>query len=308
MKNYTLILFLAVTLFACSKSPSIPEPEPDAELVEVDTTLAGKLKLKITDSNELTLNKVLLKDSKGNYVIEGKKSGKHWIGCFDKDGNEIQVKAYSDDPVEIIRTSNDIRIPISYQSYRQISEIGGAIFIVRRLFRDSLENSNSYFVQDLTKIDIQRQKITNEYRVIIGDEPYIHQITPWYESTYRISTYKNKIWSHVPHYTYLYDSNDKKIGEFETTTGGNNSITDYLAISETRFISIRRGGFVNCWNNYMTDLTYETSLTGSSDHSLEIELLKLVGKVIEVTFTTVDASGIRKTVKVRLDAETGSIL
>lgn len=313
MKLYTIFFFVSIALFSCSKPSTEPAPDSEPEIVVPDTSLAGQLNLKITDKENLILVKKLFEDSKGNYIIAGEKSEKHWIGCFDKTGNEIMVKTYTDDPTSIVIPNGSpegISASISYNNYQQITEINGIIYIVRQICLDSNKNNRGYFAEDLTRINPIAKTINNDYTIIQMGIPFINQVTEWYGSYYRIARdiHINYLKSR-PFLTTIYDVSDNKIGEFETLSG-ENSIAGYLAVSDNTYTLIRRGGFLQCWNYQNTRLIYERRIFNleNGNYVVDIDSFKLVDNIIEIQYTYTASNGDKETKLVKLDPATGDML
>lgn len=313
--KYTLLLIIAVWAFAgCSKNNSAPQPEPEPEIVKpADTSLAGKLNLKITDKENLVLTKKLFQDSKGNYIIEGKKSGKHWIGCFDKNGNEIVVKSYTDGPDVFISPGGSV-IPVMNNKYPLIKEVNNFLCLVRQIYPDStIYSYPEFYLEEFTKINLTEKKIMSEYNNVYGEGPYIQDITPWYKGFYRISRFRNFRFDPRPYLTSIFDEADKKVAEFETFYGPDNNMSGYLAVSENSFVCIRLVGgsaLLRSWNYQATHLYYEKLIFSYkvSDEGVKINSMKLINDAIEIDITLTDTNGNKTSRLVKVDPSTGKVL
>jgi len=310
--KYTLLLIIAAWAFAgCSKSN--PESQPEPEIIKpADTSLTGRLNLKITDKENLVLTKKLFEDSKGNYVIEGKKSGKHWIGCFDKNGNEIVVRSYTDDPGVFTSTGGSV-VPVMNNKYPLIKEVNNFICLIRQVYPDSTIYDPGFYLEDFTKINLTEKKIKSEYNNIYGEGSYIQDVTPWYKGFYRISRFRDFRFNPKPYLTSIFDESGKMVAEFNTFYGPDNNMSGYLAVSEDSFVCIRYGGggaLLRAWNYEATHLYYEKLIFSYkvSDEGVKINSMKLINDVIEIDVTLTEANGDRASRLVKVDPATGKVL
>ncbi|MGY4384726.1 hypothetical protein ACVWYN_001760 [Pedobacter sp. UYP24] len=305
MKTHLIFLFVVlVALSSCSKGVTAPDPIPEPVVpIPKDTTLAGRLNLKIIDKNQLILNRRLFVDSKGNSVIIGKKNGKHWMGCFNSNGDEIVVKTYFDEPTFLGLS----QIKLVSDVYNDILEINGNILVDRRMYEK--ETSQDLFSEDLTRINIASKTMITTYAETdrYNSLTYIKKMYKWFGNTYRMDKATSNWLGDVQDYkAYIYDSTHSITGSFYIQEINK---SDYLAISENTYCYVNEGYMLYGKKITPDEFLFEVKLMDypTNGNTATIKKLELISGIIYIQISIKSGAG-EEIRNIKVDAGKGKIV
>lgn len=311
MKKY-LIIALAVSgllIGACSKDKSI---ETSKSTLGNDS-LVTRLSLKITDKNNLVIKSQLFKDSKSSYLISGLKDKKYWIGYFDKSGNQLFTKTYTDDPTEMTLSNGSV-IKLPYiLIFPEIKEIGKFLFInrwIREVEPGSIATQRG-FVENLTQLNTVTNTAASSYHdVAFGTGATLNlSILPWYNNQSYIISRMIVLANgdNGPTTDFLYNADGNELSKFSSLSLKYPYATP---ISDTEYLSISTTGVarINILNSMST--VFATPIFTDLPKNLGVTLIdkSIVMNMLTVTVSVTYMDGIARISKTSIDINTGKIL
>jgi len=305
--HLTLFIIICLAIAACSKNPA--EKDPDAGPSLGNDSLVSRLKLKITDKQNLIVKILIFKDSKGGNVIAGAKDKKYWIGYFDASGNQLKVQTYTEDPTEIPTTSGG-KVPVGYSFYTRLKEINKAIYIVRQMRESQINNPSDPFIEDFTKIDMNTNAITNSYTSVIPgkDEPYTSEILPWTTNLTQITKSKiNTSGNIVSSISYIYNEQGALAGSFPSPRD-----LKYAekALSASEYILVTSDFHFICKKLADNSVKYDIDLLEKigTIRSGVVNEVKINTNSIEVDYSVVSQDGVNINARPEINLATGEEL
>jgi len=305
--HLTLLVMICLAVASCSKNPS--ENKPDDGVSLGNDSLVKRLNLKITDKQNLIVKVLVFKDSKSSYVIAGAKDKKYWIGYFDRSGNELKVKTYTDEPSEI-PTANGSKVPVGYNFYTRIKEVNSVVYIARQMRESQINNPSDPFIEDFTKIDMNTNAIANTFTSVIPgkDEPYTSEISQWTSSLTQITKSKlNTAGNIESSINYIYNGQGTLAGSFPSPRG-----LKYAekALSATEYILVTADFHFICKRLTDNSVKYDINLLEKIGEirSGVINEIKINSETIEIDYSVVNKDGVSINVRNEIKSATGEEL
>lgn len=305
--HLTLFIIICLAIAGCSKNPVEKETETGPSLG--NDSLVSRLKLKITDKQNLIIKVLVFKDSKSNNVIAGAKDKKYWIGYFDATGNQLKVQTYTQDPTEI-PTASGSKVPVGYNFYTRIKEVNKAIYIARQMRESQINNPSDPFIEDVTKIDMNTGAITNSYTSVIPgkDEPYTSEILPWTTNLTQITKSKiNTAGNIVSSVNSIYNDQGTLAGSFPSPRD-----LKYAekALSASEYILVTSDFHFICKRLADNSVKYDIDLLEKigAIRSGVINEVKINSNSIEIDYSVVNQNGVSINARPVVNLATGEEL
>jgi len=305
--HLTLFIIICLAISGCSKNPVEKETETGPSLG--NDSLVSRLKLKITDKQNLIIKVLVFKDSKGNNVIAGAKDKKYWIGYFDGAGNQLKVQTYTQDPTEI-PTASGSKVPVGYNFYTRLKEVNKAIYIARQMRESQINNPSDPFIEDFTKIDMNTSAITNSYTSVIPgkDEPYTSEILPWTTNLTQITKSKiNTSGNITSSVNSIYNEQGTLVGSFSSPRD-----LKYAekALSASEYILVTSDFHFICKRLADNSVKYDIDLLEKigAIRSGVINEVKINSNSIEIDYSVINQNGVSINARPEINLATGEEL
>ena len=303
-----LLISLIAVATSCKKSTS-PAAENPNDISLGNDSLVKRLNLKITDKKNLHVDNQLATDSKGHYIISGKKDSISWIGYFDGSGNEITTSTFTDEPLEAT-FKNDLRVRLNFTYVEIIKEVEGITWIITRM--TERERSEFSFVENQIRVNSKSGSIHHTYTIIpYGTEAeYIYAIIPWYSNTTMIAKAKNIRFAPdgFGFVYYVYNNNSQLLKSF-SSAGAHFTTIETIPVSMTAYITASPQRVVKTDMESLPSIQFDINpFPTAANDTLSNFTKTLNGKILKLTVQATNSKGETRTLFCDIDTENGNVL